>query len=129
MNTITIELCKEDRARLDRIAELLEAQKAGKVNPVENKPQKPEKVEEPAKAQPVEEKKAEPAPAPQADKEEAAPAVTLDDVRQLVVQLAANGKKAEARAIVTKYAKSVGEIPADKVAAVFSELRAVVLGG
>ncbi len=129
MNTITIELCKEDRARLDRIAELLEAQKAGKVNPVENKPQKPEKVEEPAKAQPVGEKKAEPAPAPQADKEEAAPAVTLDDVRQLVVQLAANGKKAEARAIVTKYAKSVGEIPADKVAAVFSELRVIVLGG
>lgn len=131
MNNITIELSAEDRALLNRIADSLETLKASgvatpKTEP-EIEPQKPEKVTEPTSAQPIEEKKAEPEPAPQTEQEEAAPEVTLDDVRQVVVHLAANGKKAEARAIVTKYAKSVGDIPADKIGEVFKELRAVVL--
>lgn len=140
MNNITIELSAEDRALLKRIADNLEAFKTSggafisidtatpKTEPAPA-PQKPEEVTEPTSAQPVEEEKAEPAPEPQTDKEEGVPQVTLDDVRQVVVHLAANGKKAEARAIVTKYAKSVGEIPADKVGEVFKELRAVVLEG
>lgn len=140
MNNITIELSAEDRALLNRIADSLETLKASggafisvdyakpKTEP-KIEPQKPEKVTEPTSAQPVEEKPTEPEPAPQTEQEEAAPEVTLDDVRQVVVHLAANGKKAEARAIVTKYAKSVGEIPADKIGEVFKELRAVVLEG
>lgn len=138
MNNIIIELSAEDRALLKRIADNLEAFKTSggafiavdtatpKTEP-KIEPQKPEKVTEPTSAQPVEEKATEPAPATQTEQEEGAPEVTLDDVRQLVVHLAANGKKAEARAIVTKYAKSVGEIPADKVGEVFKDLRAVTL--
>lgn len=140
MNNITIELSAEDRALLNRIADNLDKLVKGetpvtldcttpKIEEPKKAPQKPEKVTEQASAQPVEEEKAEPAPAPQTEQEEDVPQVTLDDVRQLVVHLAANGKKAEARAIVTKYAKSVGEIPADKVGEVFKELRAVVLEG
>lgn len=142
MNNITIELSAEDRALLNRIAENLDKiVKAPGTIPMtlevldtatpktEPKiaPQKPEKVTEPTSAQPVEEKTTEPESVPQTEQEEGAPEVTLDDVRQVVVHLAANGKKAEARAIVTKYAKSVGEIPADKIGEVFKELRAVVL--
>lgn len=142
MNNITIELSAEDRALLNRIAENLDKiVKAPGTIPMtlevldtatpktepKIEPQKPEKVTEPTSAQPVEEKTTEPEPAPQTEQEESAPEVTLDDVRQVVVHLAANGKKAEARAIVTKYAKSVGEIPADKIGEVFKELRAVVL--
>ena len=138
MNNITIELSAEDRALLNRIADSLEKLKASggafisvdtstpKTKP-KIEPQKPEKVTEPTSAQPVEEKTTEPEPAPQTEQDEDVPGVTLDDIRQVVVHLAANGKKAEARAIVTKYAKSVGEIPADKIAEVFKELGAVDL--
>lgn len=140
MNNIIIELSAEDRALLNRIADNLEAFKASggafisvdtatpKTEP-KIEPQKPEKVTKPTSAQPIEEKTTAPEPAPQTEQEEGVPEVTLDDVRQVVVHLAANGKKAEARAIVTKYAKSVGEIPADKIGEVFKELRAVVLEG
>lgn len=140
MINITIELSAEDRALLNRIADNLEAFKASggvfiaadfatpKTEP-KIEPQKPEKVTKPTSARPVEKKTTEPEPAPQTEQEEGAPEVTLDDIRQIVVHLAANGKKAEARAIVTKYAKSVGEIPADKIGEVFKELRAVVLEG
>ena len=142
MNNIIIELSAEDRALLNRIADNLDRlAKAPGTIPVKREvlivptpktepkiaPQKPEKVTEPTSAQPVEEKTTAPEPAPQTEQEEGIPEVTLDDVRQVVVHLAANGKKAEARAIVTKYAKSVGEIPADKIDEVFKELRAVVL--
>lgn len=137
MNKITIELSAETRALLNRIADNLDKLVKGdtpvtldtttpKTEP-KIEPQKPEKVTTPTSAQPIEEKTTAPEPAPQTEQEEGAPEVTLDDIRQIVVHLAANGKKAEARAIVTKYAKSVGEIPADKIGEVFKELRAVVL--
>lgn len=133
MNNITIELCAEDRARLDRIAELLEAFKGG-TNPA----QAPKKAEAPAttqaepkkapeaKAAAQEPKKAE---APAQPVAEAAPEVKLEDVQRLVVELATNGKKAEARDIVKSYAERVTEIPADKYPEVFHKLRAVMIGG
>lgn len=135
MNNITVELSAEDRALLNRIADSLEAIKPvhftfdstiPKTEP-EIESQKPEKVTEPTSAQPVEEKPTEPEPAPQTEQEEGAPEVTHDDIRQIVVRLAANDKKNKAIAIVKKYAKSVSDIPADKIGEVFKELRAVVL--
>ena len=140
MNNITIELSAEDRALLNRIADNLDRLVKGetpvtldtttpKTEEPKIEPQKPEKVTTPTSTQPIEEKTTEPEPAPQTEQEDEDAGVTLDDVRQLVVHLAANGKKAEARAIVTKYAKSVGEIPADKIAEVFKALGAVVLEG
>ena len=131
MNNITIELCKEDRARLDRIAELLEAQTAGKVNPTEkepeNKPTAPEKVEPQASAQPVKEEpkqpeKAAPEQAPEPTIQDE-PTVQLADIQNLVVSLAAKGKKAEVREIIQDYAERVTLIPADAYGAVYKRLK------
>ncbi len=130
MNNITIELSAEDRALLNRIAENLEALKGNATPKTEPKiePQKPEKVKAPTNAQPEEKKATQPETVAQDKQEDNVPEVTLDDIRQVVVKLATTGKKAEARAIVNKYAKSVGEIPADKIGEAFKELKAVMLG-
>lgn len=140
MNKIVIELSADDRALLNRIADNLEAFKASgvafktadattpKAEGV-NKPQDGKKTEEETNTQPVEEEADKTEKAPKEKVEENVPKVTVDDVRQVVVHLAANGKKAEARAIVNKYAKSVGEIPEDKIHEAFNELRAIVLEG
>lgn len=145
MNKITIELCTEDRARLDRIAELLEAQAAGKVKSVakpENKPTEPKK-EAPKATEPAQPEKA-PAPelepvndeelseafdaayghdeAPEAEKE---PEVKLADIQRLVVSLATSGKKEQARDVIKAYAPSVTTLPADKYGEVFKKLKAI----
>ena len=123
MNNITIELCKEDRARLDRIAELLEAQTAGSVKPAakkpENKPTAPEKVETQPSAQPVKEEPKQPEKAAP----EEAPSVQLADIQNLVVSLAAKGRKADVREIVLQYSERVTTIPASKYAEVFEKLK------
>lgn len=127
MTTLTIELCAEDRARLDGILEALTkhnckgcveaavnytaAQMAAPVAPVE-----------PA-TKDHEEPKAEPAPEPeQPAVKEDAPAVTLSDIQQKVVTLSAAGKKAEVRDIITAYASRVSAIPEDKVGEVWQKL-------
>lgn len=142
MNNITIELCKEDRVRLDRIAELLEAQTAGKVNPTENEPENkptaPEKAEAQASAQPVKGEAKQPEKAaPVADPVQAfiawdvspeptvqdEPTVQLADIQNLVISLATKGKKAEVREIITDYAERVTLIPADQYGAVYKRLK------
>lgn len=122
--TITIELCAEDRARLDGILEALTqhnckgcveaavnyttAQMAAPVEPV---------------AEAKEEPKAEPAPEPeQPAVKEDAPAVSLSDIQQKVVTLSAAGKKAQVRDIITAYASRVSAIPEDKVNEVWAKL-------
>lgn len=73
-NTITIELCAEDRARLDKLTTALEQ----RVAPAE-------KVE---------------------------PAVTLEQIQQKVVQLAASGaeKKAKVREVISTYGTKVSDL-------------------
>ncbi len=67
-----------------------------------------------------------PVPAPVAPVSPApAPAVTIEDIRPLVVKLSASGKKAEAREIVKEYAASVSDIPAGKYAEVWARLQAL----
>lgn len=110
MNTITIELCAEDRARLDAILEALtqskpEAPKAEPEHPVSDPfPEAPTKAEEPKPE---------------------APKVKMEDVQQKVVALSAAGKKAEVRAIVTAYAERVSAVPEDKLAEVLEKLNAL----
>ena len=91
---VTVELCAEDRARLDKILEALTAQ------PVQMASEEP-KVEEETK-----------------------PTVTLDEVRLLVQKLAtpSSGKRDAVRDLVKRYAESVSTIPADKLAEVHAEL-------
>lgn len=125
MNTITIELCAADRARLDGILEALtqhnykgcvEAAANYTASQMSAAPVKPV-------AEVKEEPKAEPAPEPeQPAVKEDAPAVSLSDIQQKVVTLSAAGKKAQVRNIITAYASRVSAIPEDKVVEVWQKL-------
>lgn len=111
MNIITIELCAEDRARLDRIISGLEAITG--VAPVASNPDQVTLEEVIAETE---------TPRPAA--EEAAE-VTLSDIQQKVVTLSAAGKKAQAREIVKAYAERVTLLPKDKYVEVMGKLSAL----
>ncbi len=135
MNTITIELCAEDRARLDAILNALTS--------AQNQPVAPEKANTPATTQAEPKKATTPEPTATETKKKLVlePAdddiaeamedafkektVKLEDIQALVIDLARNGKKEEAKAIVTAYAERVTLIPVDKYAEVFKKLKAI----
>lgn len=126
MNTITIELCAEDRARLDRIAAALDNIGTPYAAPAAIQ-EAPEKPQDAPKAEVVE------IPAPEAEKpaevQEPAPAITLDMIRQKVTQLMAAGaeKKDGARDVVKSYAPNItglGEMP-DKWPEIWAKLTAL----
>lgn len=106
---VTVELCQEDRARLDAILDAL--QKKHDTEPVE-----PETL--PEQETPEEE------PDPNPMEEKAAPKYTHADLMMRVTSLIQNGKKAEAKTIVTEYAPSVSAVPADKIDEVMEKLAA-----
>ena len=118
MNTITIALCQEDRARLDKIIEALEqapfvAQAKLQLEPIHE-------TEAPTEAQETAEtfnEETVPEPA-----EELAKIIDLSDIQKKVVELSAAGKKAEVRDIITKYANRVSAIPAEHTAEVWNQL-------
>lgn len=134
-NTITIELCAEDRARLDHINVNLTAlimrvmgNQAPDMGEVLQKAA-PELAEKLAAQHPVadpfkELPKAEPVPFEQEAPKQEAPQYKLEDIQQKVVALSASGKKAEVREIVKSYAEKVSAIPADK----FGEVMAKLIG-
>lgn len=101
---VTVELCAEDRARLDKIIDSLSEMFIS------------EAVEVTATAE-VEVTTPEPV-------KENEPTVTLDEVRLLVQKLATptSGKRDAVRNLVMKYAKSVSDIPTDKLDEVYTEL-------
>ena len=134
MNNITLELCAEDRARLDRLAEALEkyphkCENCAKsvaegvaafvAKEVNNQSEEPDiKAQEPTKEEP-------PATNP-ADEPE--PSVTLEQIQQKVIELAAgnNGaKKAKVREIINAYAQKVSDLPVDKWEEVWDKLTAL----
>lgn len=134
-NTITIELCAEDRARLDRInvnlTELITRVMGNQAPDMGEVLQKaaPELAEKLAAQHPVadpfkELPKAEPVPFEQEAPKQEAPQYKLEDIQQKVVALSASGKKAEVREIVKSYAEKVSAIPADK----FGEVMAKLIG-
>lgn len=125
MTNITIELCTEDRARIDRLTEALEAMAQNQPRQLyaldlgiapENDAQEPEAAT-PEQTQPKTEKPAE------AEKE--APAVTVEDLRSKYMSLAASPKKQDAVALIKQYAVKISEIPADKRAEVLEKLSAL----
>ena len=130
MTTITIELCQEDRARLDRIIEALEQSRAIAVNSMSVAPNvEPDELkaetEEPMEGQVTVEKiveTTEKIPAEEAPVEEPIKVVSLSDIQKKVVELSAAGKKAEVRDIITKYANRVSAIPAEHTAEVWDQL-------
>jgi len=131
MNKITIELCTEDRARIDALfAELVnvrrllsdartEAPQAETPQELSRTPQAAEPVK-PAEAPKTE--APEPAPAPKTEAAPEAPEVTVAELQAKVVELVNAGKKAETREIILKYAQNVGSIPAEKRAEVLGLL-------
>ena len=128
MNHITIELCAEDRARIDKLTQAVEAMAQNQPRQLyaidlgsapesaETEPDAPE-AETPKETQPEPEKPTEP--------KNEAPAVTVDDIRSQVLALTAAGKKEELKAIIKEYAPKVSEIPAAKLAEVMDKLNAL----
>lgn len=143
-NIITIELCAEDRARLDRVIEALEHRpncencasaaitmtqaaqaeaetptaEAKEPTPTTNPPE-PETPVETAPEHPLDVLPFEKPTAPEAPKVEPA------DIQRKVVDLCSKGKKAEVKDIITAYAPNVSGIPADKLAEVLEKLNAL----
>lgn len=120
-NCITIELCEQDRQRLDLIASLLMTGIEGM-----KKPEAPEQVVE----HPVDEVSPHAAPDPVATVSEKEKVETESvnytkaDVQALVMKLAApgTGKKDAVKAIVNEYAKKISDIPEEKLNEVMAKL-------
>ena len=110
----TIELCAEDRKRLDALLVALTARAAG--GPKETAPETiPEEV--PEVAEHVREVTKSTAEEPKK--------IELFDIQRKVVELAAAGKKAAVRELITSYAERVSTIPEDKRAEVYQKLIAL----
>lgn len=138
-NIITIRLHDDDRARLDKIAALLE-QLANSSAPVSMDRADTHPVDSPypvaaeapqtvaaeeSKAAEEEEPQTAAAEENKPEPEETAPAVTIAQIQQKVVKLANGGKRAQVRDIVNAYAPKVSDLPADKLGEVWEKLTAL----
>lgn len=153
-NTIVIELCAEDRARLDRLAEALERKTCDKCvttamecMKVTQPNTEPDPIAEAARKalglagtteSPVEPQEEAEAPTltttpPEEEKptaeeptaEPAAPTVDRADLRAKVIELSAKGLKEQVRDIVREYAQTVTAVPEDKVTECYMKLVAL----
>ena len=123
MNTITIELCAEDRQRLDVISDTLELIRLALTTagtPFPAAPEQPQPEELPGQLS-IEDGPAHAEVPP----EGVQPKVERADIQTKVVELSAAGKKEAVRDIVNNYAKKVSDIPEDKLAEVWSRLTAL----
>lgn len=128
MNIITIELCQEDRERLDKILAALEAKSqpmqvnelTGAIEPATHI-EPPEGFEEITEEAPAEAPQPEAADAPK----NKGKSISKADVQSKVVQLSAAGKKAQVREIVQQYGAKVSDIPENKYNAVWTKLMAL----
>ena len=129
MNIITIELCAEDRARLDRLTAALEAARTPVVieenlveledyAALETAPETPQNDDE---AEGGEITLPEPEE-PKSDEKPASPAVTVEDLRSKYMELSATPKRDQARAIIKAYSEKISEIAEDKRAEVLAKL-------
>ena len=140
-NTIIIELCAEDRARLDRLAEAMERKACDRC--VATAIQQTETEVDPAQltiddieaptidveaaevstptTTPQEEKPMDEAPTPAT----AVPTVDRAELRAKVIELSAKGLKEQTRDIVQSYAPTVAAVPEDKVTECYMKLVAL----
>lgn len=153
-NHITIELCAEDRARLDRLAEALERRACDKCvataleyAKAQQQEAEPDPIAEAArkalgltdtKESPVEPQEQAEAPTPTTTpQEEETPTeeastepttektVSRDELKAKVIKLCAKGLKEQTRDIVREYAQTVTAIPEDKLAECYKKLEAL----
>lgn len=113
--TVTVELCAEDRARLDNILAALQSSGTPFSAPVKA----PEAVE-PKTEEITPAKEEEPAQA-----EITAKPVEVSVIQKKVMDLSAAGKRDEAREIIKSYADKISAIPKDKTAEVWEKLTAL----
>lgn len=141
MTTIEIQLCKEDRARLDRIIEGLDALKHETVQTPITKaedtvPVSPTVPQDEPEAQtqelvnPTEETNTSEATEADAPPWEEKPTVTLEQIQQKVLQLATlsgGAKKAQVRTIISAYGSKVSDLKEqpDKWTEVWEKLTAL----
>lgn len=141
-NTIIIELCAEDRARLDAIlatlgkgphcdkcvkdvAAALSTPQAPKNEP-KNEPQSEGKKEAKENTERPAFVEAEDAPPWEEDVPKVAPKHTKADLQQKVVKMVSAGAdKAKVRGIINEYAERVSLVPEDKVDEVMERLAAL----
>lgn len=132
MNTITIELCAEDRARLDAILAAL----SGRPDCAQCAQISAAYVEELRASRPAQKDEhpvADPFPAPEAEtptapqEEPQAPEedkpVTHDDIRSVFMNAGEN--QAKVREIIQQYAKKISDIPVEKLGEVMKKLEGV----
>lgn len=126
-NTITIEICAEDRARLDRLTAALEAVRTPII--VEETIAEPEEYETPETATETAQKAPQPVEEVETPQEtetaQNEPTVTKQDILQKVIALCGAGKKAEAKDVITTYANSVSDLPESALAEVWDKLTAL----
>ena len=108
MNKITIELCAEDRARLDRLTAALESKACESC------------VTETIESKVIEEEIAEPTPTKTIERSE---------LRAKVIALSAKGLKEQTRDIVQAYAPTVAAVPDDKMSECYEKLVALEANG
>lgn len=119
--TVTVELCKEDRDRLDALLTAVQGIGTPYNVPAPETPQKaPETPDTTTEdnTQPEHE-------TPTEATAEAAKPVTHADVQKRVVELSAAGHKAQVREIIKKFAPKVSAIPEDDLADVWTLLDAL----
>lgn len=115
---ITLELCAEDRARLDQILDTLAAGRPNCERCVQCFMDMAASILRPGDK----------LPAPQAETEPPAPDVTLDQVRRLALELSViddGKKKAQVKAVVNDYADKISALPQDKLPEVMARLEAL----
>lgn len=134
MNKIIIEWSAEDRARVDKLIELLE-QKAAvptQAPAVEEDIEiiiEPEDYDVPDTSTETPQEAPEPVEQEQTPQEpetaQNEPTVTKQDILQKVIALCGAGKKAEAKSIITTYADSVSDLPDCSLTEVWDKLTAL----
>ena len=130
-NIITIELCAEDRTRLDRLAAALENARTPIIvdetiaepedYTLETAPEMPQKADEADVAQTTQ-------PETETPKEAvnlAVPAVTVEDLRLKYMSLATTPNRDKARMLIKLYAEKISDIAEDKRAEVLEKLTAL----
>lgn len=134
-NNIIIELCAEDRVRLDKLTAALESRPdcsacaravseyTATVTQTRTEPTEAPKTETPADTHPIDEglpwETAEAEAAPQTAK-----TYTISDLQEIARRLISpqSGKRDAAKEIITAYAPKISAIPEDKYGAVMAEL-------
>ena len=120
-----VQLGAEDRARIDKLLDRLEALAEQMAGAVTVEPTKESTLEaEPAEA-PVE-----PVAAPEKPAEQPKPSINLDQIRQRVTLLRANGtpeQKEGAKNVVLEYANNITSLPEDKWPEIWDKLTALGL--